>query len=387
MLLRSPVLLLCVLATLASGCDKKSEGAAGPTPTVVVATVERKDVEVASEWVGTTTGFVNAQIYPKIQGYLLKQNYRDGGDVKAGDPLFEIDPRQYQAALDEAKGLLARARAMFVKNEQDVRRYTPLAAQGAVSQMELDDAIQGRAAALAQVQTAQATLENARLNLEWTKVKSPIDGIAGIANAQVGDLVSPDKLLTSVSQVDPIKVSIQISEIDYLRFAKRIQETSASGEPGDAVLTLILADGSTYPELGRFNVAGLDVTTTTGTIQLQSLFPNPNKLLRPGQFAKLRVATDNLKGALVIPQRAVTDLQGTTQVAVVDADDKVAIKRVTLGPTTGSDYVVTDGLAAGERVIVEGLQKVRNGVVVKVESGPDENPVAAPAPASGKAGN
>jgi membrane fusion protein (multidrug efflux system) len=386
-MLQSRVLLLCLLATLVAGCDKKSQKAEAPAPSVVVTTVERKTVDVGSEWVGTTSGFVNAQIYPKIQGYLLKQTYK-AGPVKSGDLLFEIDPRQYQAAFDAAKGEFARVRAILIKNQQDVKRYTPLAAQGAVSQMELDSSIQAAAASKAQLDSAQAALDDAKLNLDWTKVKSPIDGVAGIASAQVGDLVSTQTLLTSISQLDPIKVSVQVSEIDYLRFAKRAQERADSGEAQATVpLTLILADGSQYPEKGHFNVAGLDVTKTTGTIELECLFPNPQNLLRPGQFAKVRASTESLQDALVIPQRAVTDLQGTMQVAVVGPDDKVVIKRVTLGPTTGSNYVVTDGLEAGDRVIVEGLQKVRNGMVVKIESAPEKNAVAAPAPASEKTGN
>lgn len=363
-------LALCALAVLAASCGRGSEQAAAPMPTVVVAPVVQKDVEVASEWVGTTTGNVNAQIYPKIQGYLVKQSYVDGGPVKAGDLLFQIDDRQYKADFDQAKGQLARARAVLVKAQHDVRRYTPLAAEGAVSQMELDTAVQARAAGNADVESAKAALENARLNLEWTQVKSPIDGVAGIANAQVGNLVSPQTLLTDVSQLDPMKVNIQISEIEYLRFAKRIAEASATEPRERAALTLVLADGSTYAETGRFNVAGLDVAATTGTIELQALFPNPKNLLRPGQFAKVRAATDQIKGALLIPQRAVTDLQGTSQVAVVDAEDKVTIKRVTLGPASGSDYVVSQGLEPGDRVIVEGAQRVRNGMLVKVEATP-----------------
>jgi membrane fusion protein (multidrug efflux system) len=372
-------LVLCALAALAAGCGRKSEQAATPVPTVVVAPVVQKDVEVASEWVGTTKGNVNAQIYPKIQGYLIKQNYTDGSAVKEGDLLFEIDDRQYQAAYDQAKGQLAREQAILVKAQQDVKRYTPLAAEGAVSQMELDTAVQSRAAGTASVESAKATLENARLNLDWTKVRSPINGVAGIANAQVGNLVSPQTLLTEVSQLDPIKVTVQISEIEYLRFAKRREEATASGTPREPVaLTLVLADGSTYNQPGRFNVAGLDVAATTGTMEIQALFPNPNNMLRPGQFAKVRAATDTIQGALVIPQRAITDLQGTNQVAVVGPDDKVAIKKVMLGPVTGSDRVVSEGLAPGDRVIVEGAQKVRNGMLVKPETA---------APAAEKSGN
>jgi membrane fusion protein (multidrug efflux system) len=357
---------------------------------VVITTVEKKDVEIFSEWVGTTTGFVNAQIYPKVQGYLLEQVYRDGGEVKEGDLLFEIDPRQFKATLDEAAGQLARARAALVKHQTDVARYTPLAAQGAVSQQELDDAVQARAGSAAQVDSARASLEQAQLNLNWTQVKSPITGVAAIASAQVGDLVSPQTLLTSVSQLDPIKVTFPVSEIDYLRFAKRVQELEQvpqqEQQAQPANLHLILANGERYPEPGRLSVAGLEVTTTTGTIDVQGVFPNPNNLLRPGQFAKVRAVTQRLPGAIVIPQRAVRDLQGLSQVAVVGAEDKVTFKKVELGPATGSDYVVTAGLSPGERVVVEGLQKIRDGMVVKAAPPPaDATSVAAP-PAPAPAG-
>ncbi|HVP31096.1 MAG TPA: efflux RND transporter periplasmic adaptor subunit [Myxococcota bacterium] len=375
----SPALLLVTLATLGIACEKKHEGAQGPLPDVVVAPVEKKDVEIYSEWIGTTTGYVNAQIYPKVEGYLLKQDYVDGSVVKEGDLLFQIDPRQFQATLDQARGQLARSQAVLVKNEQDVRRYTPLVAQGAVSRQELDDATQARAASAAQVEADRATVQSARLNLEWTQVKAPITGVAGIASAQVGDLVSPSTLLTSISQLDPIKVTFPVSEIEYLRFAKRVQAAEDSGEPSKrADLQLILANGERYPEPGRFSVAGLAVATTTGTINIQGLFPNPDNLLRPGQFAKVRAVTDRFPGALVVPQRAVRDLQGMSQVAVVGPDDKVTFRTVKLGPATGSDYVVSEGLEAGDRVIVEGLQKVRDGVVVKPVAA---QPGAVPAPA------
>jgi len=371
--------LLCSLLTALTLACEKEQGTAAAAPEVVVAPVERRDVDVRSEWVGTTTGFVNAQIYPKIQGYLLKQVYRDGSAVREGDLLFEIDPRQFQATFDQALGQLARAQATLKKSELDVKRYTPLVAEGAVSQQELDDATQARAASAAQVDSARATVEEARLNLHWTQVKSPISGIAGIASAQVGDLVSPTKQLTSVSQLDPIKVAVQISEIEYMRFAKRLREVDQTGEPsGRTALELILADGSRYPEPGHVSVAGLGVTTTTGTIEIQALFPNPDNLLRPGQFAKVRAVTARLPGALVIPHRAVRDLQGVSQVAVVGADDKVSFRNVELGPATGSDTVVAKGLEPGERIVVEGLQKVRDGMLVK--------PVAATPTASTGAG-
>ena len=381
------LLVFLLLAGVQLACEKQDVGLAGPPLDVVVATVAKQDVEIYSEWVGTTTGYVNAQIYPKIQGYLLKQAYRDGGVVQEGDLLFQIDPRQFQATLDEAAGQLARARAALAKYQMDVSRYTPLAAEGAVSQQELDDAVQARAGSAAQVDSARAAVEQARLNLQWTQVKSPITGVAAIASAQVGDLVSPQTLLTSVSQLDPIKVTFPVSEIDYLRFAKRVRELDeAPQQDQPANLQLILANGERYPEPGRLSVAGLEVTTTTGTIDVQGVFPNPNNLLRPGQFAKVRAVTDRLPGALVIPQRAVRDLQGLSQVAVVGAEDKVAFKNVTLGPATGSDYVVTAGLAAGERVVVEGLQKIRDGVVVKPVPPPDRKAAAAASPTPTAAG-
>jgi len=374
-----------LLAALALACKEQETAAGGPAPEVIVATLEKQDVEIYSEWVGTTTGFVNAQIYPKIQGYLLKQAYHDGSVVQEGDLLFQIDPRQFQATLDEAQGQLARARAALEKNALDVARYTPLAAEGAVSQQELDNAVQARAASAAQVDSMRASVEQARLNLQWAQVKSPITGVAAIANAQVGDLVSPQTLLTSISQLDPIKVTFPISEIEYLRFANVIRAREEAPEPsGPAGIHLILADGSTYPERGRLRVAGLAVATTTGTIDVQAEFPNPNNLLRPGQFAKVRAVTDRRKDALLVPQRAVRDLQGMSQVAVVGADDKVAFKTVKLGPPHGSDFVVESGLAAGERVVVEGLQKIRDGILVKPATAP--KPAAAPASPTAETG-
>lgn len=376
---------LLLFAAFAAACGKEEKGP-GAAPEVVVASVEKRAVEIYSEWVGTTTGYVNAQIYPKIQGYLLKQAYHDGSLVQKDDLLFEIDPRQFQASLDEATGQLGRARAALEKNSLDVARYTPLAREGAVSQQELDDAVQARAASAAQVDSARASVEQARLNLQWTQVKSPITGVAAIASAQVGDLVSPQTLLTSVSQLDPIKVTFPISEIEYLRFAPAIRQQEDAEQPSaTSGLQLILADGSVYPEPGRFRVAGLAVAATTGTINVQGEFPNPNNLLRPGQFAKVRAVTDRRPDALIVPQRAVRELQGMSQVAVVGADDTVSFRQVKLGPAQGSDYVVESGLAPGDRVVVEGLQKIRDGMLVKPVTAP--KPAAASAPPSAEPGN
>jgi membrane fusion protein (multidrug efflux system) len=357
--------LAALLLATGLACGEK-KAAAPPLLEVDVASVEKKDVEIHSEWVGTITGYINADIRPKIEGYLLRQVYKDGSAVKQGELLFEIDPRQYVADLDEAKGQVARTRAVLGRHESDVRRYTPLAAEGAVSEKELDDAIQSRAAARAQLAADLAVLENARLNLEWTKVVSPIDGVAGIAQAQVGDLVKPTTLLTQVSQLDPIKVSVPVSEVEYLRFARRAQELEKEGKARDPrALELILADGTTYPEPGRVDVSGLGVTTTTGTIQIQGIFPNSGNFLRPGQFAKVRAVSEKIPDALVIPQRAVRDLQGISQVARVGEGNKVEFVNIELGPSIGSEYVVRKGLKAGDRVVSEGLQKVRDGLEVK----------------------
>jgi membrane fusion protein (multidrug efflux system) len=384
--LRLIIPLVASIVFAATACEKKETGAGGSAPEVVVATVEKQDVEIYSTWVGTTTGYVNAEIYPKIQGYLLKQAYLDGSFVQEGDLLFEIDPRQFKATLEEAQGQLARAQAALEKASQDVARYTPLAAEGAVSQQELDNAIQARAANAAQVDSMRASVEQARLNLDWTQVKSPITGVTAIASAQVGNLVSPQTLLTSISQLDPIKVTFPISEIEYLKFASAIRERQAADQPSATTgLQLILGDGSVYPEPGRVRVAGLAVTATTGTIDLQGEFPNPNNLLRPGQFARIRAVTDRRKDALLVPQRAVRDLQGMRQVAVVGADDKVAFKTVKLGPSHGTDFVVDSGLAAGDRVVVEGLQRIREGMLVKPATAPKS--AAAPPPATAEPGN
>lgn len=381
-------LALCIGLGMASGC-KKEEGQKAELPPldVQVEKVEKRDVTLYSEWVGTTTGFVNAEIRPKVQGFLLRQKYADGAVVKEGDVLFEIDPRQFQAAYDEAEGQLKRAQAALGKSELDVARYTPLAAQGAVSQQELDNAIQERAANVAQVYSAQAALQTARLNLGWTKVTSPITGIAGIAIAQIGDLVGETTVLANAAQLDPMKVAFPLGEIEYLRFAKPINESSQRGDHNDSPpVELILANGEKYPKPGRISVAGLVVSETTGTITIQALFPNPDFILRPGQYALVRMPTDERKGATVIRQRAVNELQGLTQVAVVGEDDVVQWRTVKMGPRTGSDWIVESGLEPGETIVVEGLQKIRDGMKVAPTPWQPPSPAkeAAAQPAAGK---
>ena len=370
--------LAMLTMALGSAC-KRAEPPAPPPPEVLVTTVVQKDVPIQAEAVGTTVGFVNAQVMPRVQGYLLKQDHQDGANVKAGQLLFEIDDRPYKAALDQALGDLAKEQATLRKNQLDVARYTPLVAKGAVSKEELDNAAQATHASEALVQAAQAAVENARLNLDWTRIYSPIDGIAGIAPVQVGNLVTPATVLTTVSQVDPMKVTFPITERQYLRFADQIKEHQAKGRAADEPeLQLILADGSTYPRPGRLYVTDREVDQQTGTILVQALFPNPDAILRPGLYAKVRAPAETVRGALLVPAQAVQETQGAYQVAVVGPDDKVALRTVKAGEQVDGLWVITEGLKPGERVVTEGLQKVKDGIVVRPK--PDTSAPAAPAP-------
>jgi len=358
------------------GCDRKEPESTAMPPEVVVAEVIQKDVPIYGEWVGTTVGYVDAQIRARIQGYLMSRAYTEGSAVKANDLLFTIDPRPYKAALDQAKAELARAEAAYKKSLLDVKRNTPLAAEGAISQKELDDALQARAANRASVASARAKLENAQLNLDWTRVTSPINGIAGIATAQIGDLIVENTVMTTVSQVDPIKVNFPISEREYLKIADRIEKISHNEElkpsPKDS-LELVLADGNVYPHKGRAVLADRQVDVKTGTITIVSYFPNPGNLLRPGLFAKIRTPIETRTGALLVQQRAVKELQGTYQVAVIGPENKVAFRNVTPGPRIGSLWLINDGLKPGEMVVVEGLLKIRDGMEVTPKLTPAES--------------
>ena len=370
----APLSTLVTLCVALVACGGKPQQAAPPPPEVLVTDVVQKDVPVYQEAIGTLTGYINASIRPQVKGYLLSKNYKEGDVVHAGDLLFQIDPREFQAALDQAQGQLARAQAAQVKTQQDVTRYTPLAKEGAVSTQELDDAIQANLAAKAQADSARAAVVQAKLNLDWTKVTSPIDGVSGIAVSQVGDLVEPTTVMTTVSQLDPIKVSFPIAEQLYLRLANnRLKE--AEDKPRAGALELILADGKAFPQRGTITVIGRQVDPRTGTLTLEGQFPNPGNILRPGGYALVRAIVDNLPNATVVPQRAVQDFQGTSQVAVVTPENKVEIRNVTTGPRSGSDWAIMDGVKPGERVIVEGLQKVRGGMTVAPK------PYTAPAPA------
>jgi len=355
------ILAACALVAAGCGTDTKPTAEA---PEVLVTDVVQRDVPVYGEWVGTTDGYINAQIRAKVQGYLLAKPYQEGSLVKAGDVLFTLDPRQYQAALDQAKGDLAQSQANLVRSEQNVARYRPLVEKGAVSKKELDDTIQQMRADAAAVEAARAAVDNAKLNLDWTTVHSPIDGIAGIAQAQIGDLIASSTLMTTVSQVDPIKVYFPISEPEYLRFAARNPGGVTEEGAGRVPLELILADESVYPRPGKVSAINRQVELQTGSLQIQALFPNPDNILRPGGYAKVRAVTDHRTGATVIPQRAVQEVQGRHQVAVVGSDDTITFRLVEVGPKVGSDWVIDKGLEPGERVVAEGVQRLRDGMKV-----------------------
>jgi membrane fusion protein (multidrug efflux system) len=358
--------LAAMIAIVLPGCNKPAPIAPTAIPEVAVITVIRKDVPVYSNWVGTTEGFVNAQIHPHISGYILKQAYQEGDHVRQEQLLFQIDDREYKAALDQALGDLAQKQADLKKNQQDLARYKPLLADQVISRQDYDHVNQSTHASAAAVQAAQAAVESARLNLGWTRVQSPIDGVAGIAKAQVGDLVSPTTLLTTVSQLDPIKVTFPISEREYLHFAQKIKEHQEKGVAKDEpTLEMILADGSVYPQTGHFYIANREVNVQTGTIKIEGLFPNHDYILRPGLYAKIRSATDVVHNALLVPQQAILETQGQYQVAVVGADNRVSMRTVTPGKSYGDLKVIQEGITSGERVVTEGVQKVTDGMEVR----------------------
>ncbi len=429
--------IVVILASLiVAGRSSKAIQAAPRPLDVEVARVEQRDVPVYSEWIGTTDGMVNADIKAQVTGYLLRQDYKEGSFVRKGQLLFEIDPRPFQAARDQANGQvaqfqgqheqansqvtqaeaqvaqansqilqsqaqLAQAQANQIKTQLDVNKYAPLAEQKAVTQQDLDNAVQANVVAKAQVEAARAGVETARaqlraanaqigtakaaiatakgqienakatvmtaeLNLGFTRIISPIDGIAGIAQAQVGNLISTTSApLTTVSAVDPIKVFFTLSEQQYLNFTKRnLIEAQRGGSVAQIELELILADGTSYPERGSFFFADRQVDPKTGAIRLAGIFPNPGNVLRPGQYGRVRAATSTKTGALLVPQRAVSELQGSYQVAVVGGDNKIEMRAVKVGDRTGSMWIIEDGLKAGESVVVEGAQKIRPGAVV-----------------------
>jgi RND family efflux transporter MFP subunit len=348
-----------VLLAICAGCSSQAEKPAPPPPGVTVAPVIQKDVPVYQDWVGTMTGNINADIRPKVEGFLLTQLYTEGSFVQKGQAMFQLDKRQAQAAVEQATGNLDRTRAALAQAQIDVNRYTPLVAQKAVSQAELDKAQSSERAAAATVDADQAVLNNAKLNLGWTTVTSPISGIAGVSKVGIGDLITPTTVMTTVSSVNPIYVDVSIAEQDYLRFRRE-----KSNQVGENTLELILGDNTVFPHRGRVLFVNREVDTRTGTIQVRGEFPNPGNVLRPGQYARIRAITELRKNALLIPQQSVSELQGIYQVGVVSADHKVTIKNVKLGPQFGDMWVVNSGLEPGDTVIVDGLQRVRTGMTV-----------------------
>jgi membrane fusion protein (multidrug efflux system) len=372
--------LVVIVAFIVELRPKHVAGQPGATD-VEVAQVEQKDIPIYGEWIGTLDGYTNADVRAQVAGYLVKQGYQEGSFVKAGQLLFQIDPRPFQAILDQSQGQLAQATAQLAnaeavqrRTELDVNRYTPLAKEQAASQQDLDNAIQNDLAAKATVQTARAQIqsaaaavETAKINLDFTRLVAPIDGIAGQAQLQVGALVNPSSgPVTSVSTVEPIKVYFTVSEPQYLAWRKRFP-TDSTREAADKNLRLqlILADGSTYEKDGTFFFADRQVNVGTGAIRIAGIFPNPGNILRPGGYAKVRAVIRTQKDALLVPQRAVSELQGGYQVAVVDNDDKISIRSISVGDRVGNQWIVADGLKQGERVVAEGIQKVRPGMQVK----------------------
>jgi membrane fusion protein, multidrug efflux system len=355
--LLSGLFLLC--ATFCAGCSSEDAKTAPPPPGVTVASVVQKDVPISQEWVGTMTGNVDADIRPKVDGFLLSRLYQEGSYVKKGQPMFQLDQRQTQAAMDQAQSQLERANAALAQAQIDVKRYTPLVAQKAVSQAELDKATSMERAATAEVAAAQAVLDNAKLNLGWATVSSPIAGIAGVAKVGIGDLMTPNTVMTTVSAVDPIYIDFSISEQDYLRFSRE-----KTGRAAGRNLVLTLGDGSIYPQSGRALLVNRQMDSHTGTIQIRAEFPNPGNVLRPGQYARVRAVTEERKDALLIPQRAISEVQGIYQVGVVGSDNKVAIRSVKPGPQFGDMWVIESGLQPGEKVVVDGLQRIREGMTV-----------------------
>jgi membrane fusion protein (multidrug efflux system) len=372
-------------AGLLAGCGNHvSAATAGPPPAMKVSVVkaEQRDVPVTNEWVGTLDGYVNAQIQPQANGYLVSQNYREGSEVKKDQVLFEIDPRPFEAAVQQAEGQLGQAKAQLALAQINVNRDTPLAEAHAIARSQLDNEIQQKAQAQAAVESAEAALATANLNLGFTKVRSLITGVAGQATTQVGNLVSTQSVLTSVSQLDPIKVYFSISDSEYLALNKRAREGGSDLLHGASKLplTLTLADGEVYPHKGHVAFVDRQLNSQTGAIRIAASFPNPGNVLRPGQFGRVKADTEILHDAVLVPQLAVTEMQGQQQVYTVGPNNTVHVDNVTLGPQIGESVVVDSGLSGGSTVIIDNLQKLREGAPVSPQSAalPPTAPHAAP---------
>ena len=361
--------LWALVVLVVAGCSRKPAQVASPAPEVLVTTVTPQDVPRVLERVATLDGFINANINAQVQGYIVSRDYQEGSVVKKGDLLFQIDPRPFEAALAQAKGTLAKDKANQVKSDADEKRALDLFNKKVISDQERDTAIAAAQAGRANIEADEAAVQQAELNLGYTKIKSPIDGVAGIATAQVGDLVGPSTgTLTTVSQLDPIKAIVTAGEGPFTDFVSRHPDPKERNEYVKSLdFDLILGNGEVYPHKGKFYALDRSLDPKTGSIRYEVTFPNPGNILRPGQFGKVRFVADMKKGAMVIPQEAVNELQGNFQVAVVDQNNKVSIRPVKMGERIGAMWEVTDGLKPGDKVVVQGIQKAREGVQVTVK--------------------
>jgi membrane fusion protein (multidrug efflux system) len=358
------VALLCIAALLDACQTSKASTAPPSPPQVSVITVAPERVAMTSDWIATLDGYVNAQIRPQVSGYLLKRTYEEGAVVRKGEVLFEIDRRPFESVLAQMRAQLGEAEAQLGKTERDLQRDRPLAEQRAIAQSQLDNDVQANLAAQAAVRSATAAVETAQLNVGFTRVTSLLDGVAAIATAQIGDLVGPATLLTTVSQIDPIKAYFPLSEQEYIQMAGRINGRGAKAPwAGAAPLTLILADGSVYPRTGSFLAADREIDAKTGTIRISAAFHNPDRTLRPGQYGRVRAETRVRPEALLVPQRAVSELQGSFQLRVLGADNTISTRTVKVGDRVGSRWIIEEGLQPGARVVVEGAA-ARDGTVV-----------------------
>ena len=365
-----------------SGCEKKTVQTEAPAPPEVLVTqVTKGDVPVVREWVGTLNGSENAEIRARVAGYLQTKNYQEGGYVKQGDLLFQIDPRPFEAALDEAKSQLSQEQAIQLATQADFERAQELFNKKVISEQEFENKRQLNQANVAKTAALEAGVETAKLNLGFTKITAPLDGIAGVAKAQIGDLVGPaaTSSLTTVSQIDPINLDFPLGEKDYKQYADRLKEVMNTTESErKESIELVFADRTIYPQKGKFSFVDRQVDPTTGTILIEADFPNPDHTLRPGQFAKARAVIDEIQGALLVPERALVELQAGYQIWVVGQDNKAETRPIKTGPRFQGRVVVTEGLKEGEKVIVEGIQKVRPGIVVTAK--PYQEPTADAAP-------
>jgi membrane fusion protein, multidrug efflux system len=376
---RTSCFLALALVVLLGACAKKEAPPPPPPLDVKVATVLQKDVPILAEAIGETRGSEEIEIQARVEGFLEAVHFEEGMPVRKGQLLFTIDPKQYEASLAQARGALAQAEAQLSRARQDVDRFRPLVEQNAIARQDYDNALSSAAAAEAAVASARAVAQGAEIDLGYTRVYSPIDGLAGKVEVRPGNLVGRGQttLLTRISDIDPIHVRFSISEREYLTLSKARQADGAGSEPRKLPFTMILADGSTHPHDGELVFADRLVDPTTGTLLLEAAFPNPERIVRPGQYARIRVPVGLAKDAILVPQRAVMELQATFSVAVVTADNKISMRQVTTGPRVGSLWVIENGLKAGDRVVVEGMQKAREGLTVNPTVVPIEDPAAA----------